>query len=65
MTSLRLHLNVVRLNHYKVNSVSIESIRTPKEFLRVPKVFICISGLAFCKICHDVLVFMKIFSAVA
>ena len=28
MTSLRLHLKVVSLNHYKVNSVYIESIRT-------------------------------------
>ena len=30
MTSLRLHLKVVSLNHYKVNSVYIESIRTPR-----------------------------------
>ena len=31
MTSLRLHHKVVGLNHYKVNSVSIESVRTPGE----------------------------------
>ena len=65
MTSLSLHLTVVRLNHYKVNSVSNESVRTPGGVLGVSKVFICISGPAFCEICHDILVFMKIFSAVA
>ena len=30
MTSLRLHLKVVSLNHYKVNSVSFVSVRTPR-----------------------------------
>ena len=29
MTSLTLHVKVVSLNHFKVNSVSIESARTP------------------------------------
>ena len=35
MTSLGLHLKVVSLNHYEVNSVSIESIRTPEGVLGV------------------------------
>ena len=29
MTLLRLHLKVVSPNHFKVNGVSIESVRTP------------------------------------
>ena len=33
MTSLKLHLSDVSLNHHKVNSVSTESIRTPKAVL--------------------------------
>ena len=33
MRSLRLHLKVVSLNHYKVNSVSIVSVRTPRGVL--------------------------------
>ena len=61
MTSLRLHLKVVSLNHFKVNIVSFESIRTPGGVYGVSKVFMCVSCLVFCNICHDILVFMKIF----
>ena len=35
MTSLRRHLKDVSLNHYKINSVSIESVRTPWGVLGV------------------------------
>ena len=33
MTSLRLHVKVVSQNHFKVNSVSVESVRTPGGIL--------------------------------
>ena len=65
MMSLRLHLKVVSLNHYKFNSVSIEAVRTPGGVSGVSKFLCAFFCHVFCKICHDILLFKKIFRAVA
>ena len=62
MTSLRLHLKVVSLNHYKVNSVSVESIRTPGVVLGGILNLFAFLALYFVK--FDT-IYLYIFSAVA
>ena len=49
MTSIRLHLKVVSLNHYTVNRVSIESIMEWGSFRGFPKFLFVFLALYFVK----------------
>ena len=63
MTSLRLQLSDVSVNHYRGNGTSIKSLKTQVELCCISKVFIFISYLVIYQFCLDIFVFVKIFSA--